>query len=82
MRRRRAEWAADPALRADYRHYRPNVERTVCQVASQGGRRVKLRYHGTAKNNAWLKRRTAALNLRTLLGRGLNRATGAWVLAT
>jgi len=34
------------------------------------------------KNNAWLKRRTAALNLRNLLGRGLTRHDGAWVLAT
>ena len=42
--------------------------------------RLKLRYRGTAKNNAWLKRRTAALNLRNLIGRGLARR-GAWVLA-
>jgi hypothetical protein len=34
------------------------------------------------KNHAWLKRRTAAVNLRTLLGRGLTRTDGAWVLAT
>jgi hypothetical protein len=29
-----------------------------------------------------LKRRTAALNLRALLGRGLARVNGVWVLAT
>jgi hypothetical protein len=40
-----------------------------------------LRYLGTARNNAWLKNRTAALNLRNLLSRGLARATGAWLLA-
>ena len=34
------------------------------------GRRLKLRYLGVAKNHAWLKRRTAALNLRDLLGKG------------
>jgi hypothetical protein len=34
------------------------------------------------KNQAWLQRRTAAVNLRTLLGRGLTRRDGAWVLAT
>jgi hypothetical protein len=34
------------------------------------------------RNHAWLKRRTAALNLRNLLGKGLARRNGAWVLAT
>ncbi len=82
LRAARADWAADPGLREDYCQYRPNVERTVSQVATQGGRRIKLRYRGTTKNNAWLKRRTAALNLRTLIGRGLTRAGGAWILAT
>jgi Transposase DDE domain len=82
LRAARADWAADPALREDYRQQRPNVERTVAQVATRGGRRVKLRYRGTTKNNAWLKRRTGALNLRTLVGRGLTRVNGAWALAT
>ena len=82
LRAARAEWAADPDLREDYRTYRPNVERTVSQVATQGGRRVKLRYRGTVKNNAWLKHRTAALNLRNLVGRGLARIDRTWVLAT
>ena len=82
LRSARAEWAADPALREEYRQQRPNVERTVSQVASHRGRRVKLRYRGTVKNNAWLKRRTAGLNLRNLIGRGLTRHVGAWVLAT
>jgi hypothetical protein len=35
-----------------------------------------------ARNNAWLKRRTAALNLRNLTGGGLARRDGAWVLTT
>ena len=82
LRAARADWAADPALGEDYRHHRPNVERTVAQVATQGGRRIKLRHRGTVKNNAWLKRRTAALNLRNLVGRGLARLDGTWVLAT
>ena len=76
LRAARADWAADPALREDYRHHRPNIERTVSQVATQGGRRIKLRYRGTVKNNAWLTYRTAALNLRNLLGRGLTRVDG------
>ena len=81
LRAARAAWAAQPALREDYRKYRPNVERVISQVASRGGRRLKLRYLGTAKNNAWLKNRTAALNLRNLINRGLDRHDGAWVLA-
>src|SRR5271169_5571337 len=82
LRAARADWAADPGLRQDYMAQRPNVERAVAQVATCRGRRVKLRYRGTAKNHAWLKRRTAALNLRNLLGKGLTRQDGAWVLAT
>ena len=82
LRAARADWAADPGLREDYMAQRPNVERAVAQVATCRGRRVKLRYRGTAKNHAWLKRRTAALNLRNLLGKGLTCRDGAWVLAT
>jgi hypothetical protein len=52
----------------------------ISQVATRGGRRLKLRYLGTAPNNAWLKNRTAALNLRTLISRGLARENGAWAL--
>jgi hypothetical protein len=82
LRAARADWAADPGLRQDYMAQRPNVERAVAQVATCRGRRVKLRYRGVARNHAWLKRRTAALNLRNLLGKGLTRRDGAWVLAT
>ena len=81
LRAARADWAGDPQLRADYQQQRPNVERVVSQVANRGGRRITLRYRGTTKNDAWLKRRTAALNLRTLLGRGLDRVNGTWALA-
>jgi hypothetical protein len=62
-------------LREDYRKFRPNVERVISQIASRGGRRLRLRYLGTARNNAWLK----PLNLRNLIGRG--RYNGAWMLA-
>ena len=82
LRAARADWAAPTGLREDYMKHRPNVERAVAQVATWRGRRLKLRYRGTARNNAWLKRRTAALNLRNLLGKGLTRRDGAWVLAT
>jgi hypothetical protein len=67
--------------RDKYRNYRPNVERVVSQIASRGGRRLKLRYRGTAKNHAWLTRRTAGLNLHNLLARGLTYTARAWVLA-
>jgi len=80
LRQARRDWAGDPQLRARYRTFRPNVERVISQLASRGGRRVKLRYRGTAKNNAWLTRRTAGLNLRNLLSRGLTRTAELWVL--
>jgi hypothetical protein len=82
LRAARAAWAAGPGLRQDYNAHRPHVERAIAQVATWRGRRLKLRYHGVAKNHAWLKRRTAALNLRTLLGRGLIRHDGTWALTT
>ena len=82
LRAARADWAADTGLRQDYMAHRPNVERAVAQVATFRGRRLKLRYRGVAKNHAWLKRRTAAVNLRTLIGKGLTRCGGAWALAT
>ena len=53
--------------------HRPNVECAVAQVATWRGRRLKLRDRGVTKNHAWLKRRTATLNLRNLTGRGLAR---------
>ena len=81
LRAARARWAAEPGLRENYRKHRPNIERVISQVASRGGRRLKLRYLGTAKNNAWLKNRAATLNLRNLISRGLAFENGAWVLA-
>jgi hypothetical protein len=60
---------------------RSTVERTVAHVATQNGRRVKLRHLGVEANNAWLRTRAAALNLRTLLEHGLTRRNGAWALA-
>jgi Transposase domain (DUF772)/Transposase DDE domain len=79
LRAARAQWAG---LRRDYMTHRPHVERAIAQVATWRGRRLKLRYRGVTSNNAWLKRRTAAVNLRNLLSRGLTRQDGAWVLAT
>lgn len=81
LRQARRDWANKPDLQQNYRTFRPNVERVISQIASRGGRRLKLRYRGTTKNHAWLSCRTAALNLRNLLGRGLTRTAGVWVLA-
>ena len=81
LRAARADWAARPELREAYRKYRPNIERAISQVASRGGRRLKLRYRGVTRNNAWLQDRTAALNLRALIARGLDRGNGTWNLA-
>jgi hypothetical protein len=60
---------------------RSAIERIIAWTATQNGRRVRLRYLGTAKNDAWLHTRCAAINLRTLLRHGLTRRDGAWVLA-
>lgn len=80
LRQARRDWASKRELREKYRKFRPNVERVISQIASRGGRRLHLRYRGTTKNNAWLTRRTAALNLRNLIGRGLTRTAGVWAL--
>ena len=79
LRAARADWGAT-GLRKDYTAWRPNVERAVAQVATFRAA-AKLRYRGVTKNHAWLKRRTAALNLRNLIGKGLTRRGGAWALA-
>ena len=71
--------AADPGWQADYRRYRPMVERSIAWLTARGNRR--LRYRGIDKNNAWLHHRTAALNLRRLLNLGLNHRDGAWAIA-
>jgi hypothetical protein len=60
---------------------RSAIERIIAWTATQNGHRVKLRYLGAARNNAWLHTRCAAINLRTLLRHGLTRRNGAWVLA-
>jgi len=56
------------------------AERIISWTATQNGRRIRLRYLGTARNDAWLHTRCAAINLRTLLRHGLTRRDGSWVL--
>jgi hypothetical protein len=72
--------ARTPEFRRAY-PTRSAIERIIAWTATQNGRRIRLRYIGTAKNNAWLHGRCAAINLRTLLRHGLTRRDGAWVLA-
>jgi hypothetical protein len=72
--------ARTPAFKQAY-PTRSVIERVISWTATQNGRRIKLRYLGAAKNNAWLHTRAAAINLRTLLKAGLGRRDGAWVLA-
>ena len=60
---------------------RSAIERIISWTATCNGRRIRLRYVGTAKNTAWLHARCAAITLRTLLRHGLTRRDGAWVLA-
>jgi len=81
LRQARQQWRTDPTLKDRYRRHRPHIERVIAQTASRGARRLKLRYHGVEPNNAWLKQRTAAINLRNLINRGLHWTNG-WALAT
>jgi Transposase DDE domain/Transposase domain (DUF772) len=60
---------------------RSAIERIISWTATCNGHRIRLRYLGAAKNDAWLHTRCAAINLRTLLRHGLTRRQGAWVLA-
>jgi IS5 family transposase len=72
--------ATDPAWRAEYRRWRPPVERAIAWLAAHGNRRVP--YRGITKNNTWLHNRAAALNLRRLVNLGLTRTSdGTWGLA-
>jgi hypothetical protein len=59
---------------------RSTIERIIAWTATQNGRRVKLRYLGVAKNHAWLRTRSAAINLRTLIKHGLTHQDNAWAL--
>ena len=60
---------------------RAMIERIIAWTATCDGRRIRLRYLGASKNNAWLHNRSAAINLRTLINAGLTRQHGTWALA-
>ena len=75
LQRRHRQRAQDPAFQHTYRAKRPLVERSIAWL-TRGNRRVP--YRGIAKNNAWLRQRIAALNLRRLLALGLAIENGGW----
>ena len=70
--------ARDPQWLAEYRQYRPMVERTIAWL-TRGNRRV--RYRGVTKNDHWLHHRAAALNLRRMITLGLHHTGTNWVIA-
>lgn len=70
--------ARDPDWRTEYHQHRPMVERTIAWLTRDNRR---LRYRGTTKNNHWLHRRVAALNLRRLINLGLAHNGTTWALA-
>ncbi|MFD7447318.1 IS1182 family transposase [Streptomyces sp. NPDC059909] len=76
----RDQAATDPDWQAEYRRWRPPVERAIAWLVAKGNRRVP--YRGVIKNDAWLHNRAAALNLRRLINLGLTRTNGTWTLAT
>jgi hypothetical protein len=72
--------AASPGWQAEYRRWRPPVERAIAWLVTRGSRRVP--YRGITSNNTWLHHRAAALNLRRLINLGLTGTSdGTWALA-
>ncbi|WP_194927740.1 IS1182 family transposase [Catenulispora pinisilvae] len=69
---------SDPAWQAEYRRWRPPVERAIAWLVAAGNRRVP--YRGVITNNTWLHHRAAALNLRRLVNLGLHHNHGTWAL--
>jgi hypothetical protein len=74
----RDQAATDPTWQAEYRRWRPPVERAIAHIVARGNRR--LRYLGVIKNNTWIHTRAAALNLQTLINLGLTHINGTWAL--
>jgi IS5 family transposase len=64
---------------ADYRRWRPMVERSIAWLVARGHRRV--RYRGVERNQLGLAHRVAAINLRRLINLGLTRDGPTWILS-
>jgi IS5 family transposase len=69
----------DGDFAADYRQYRPLVERSLAWLV-RPGRRVA--YRGITRNRIWLAHRAAAVNLQRLINLGLHHHNQRWKLAT
>ena len=74
----RDQAATDTAWQAEYRRWRPPVERAIAWLVASGNRRTP--YRGVIANNTWLHHRAAALNLRRLINLGLHRDADTWAL--
>lgn len=70
--------AATDEFQADYRRWRPLVERTLAWLVADGHRRV--RHRGVARNQLWWSLRVAAVNLQRLLVLGLDRHDDRWTI--
>lgn len=73
----RRQWREADGL-ADYRRFRPMVERSIAWLVADGHRRVRFR--GVERNQMGLSLRVAALNLRRLVNLGLVH-DGTWRLS-
>jgi IS5 family transposase len=73
----RTQWRQGDDI-ADYRKYRPMVERSIAWLVANGHRRV--RYRGADRNRIALSTRAAVLNLRRLVNLGLTHNPNGWVL--
>ncbi len=74
----RTQWRDDEDAIAEYRQYRPMVERSIAWIVANGHRRV--RYHGVEANRIALTTRAAVLNLRRLVNLGLAWNSDGWAL--
>jgi len=75
----RTDWRNETGL-ADYRQYRPMVERSIAWLVRNGHRRV--RYRGVAANRLGFSTRAAAVNLQRLISLGLTHNGDTWNVET
>ncbi|GAC1530738.1 MAG: hypothetical protein NVS3B12_05690 [Acidimicrobiales bacterium] len=71
--------ARTPEFAAEYRRWRPMVERSISWLV--GTRHRRVRFRGVVRNDQGLGLRVAAINLRRLVNLGLDH-NGTWTLVT
>jgi IS5 family transposase len=71
-------FAQTDAFDLPYRQHRPMVERSIAWLVRASHR---LRYHGTDRNQLWLRHRVAAVNLQRLVNLGLTHGPDGWAIA-